>query len=66
MTTRSWGFLLGLVGVVLMVIGNASQSGSGSKSGLVGGGLMMGIGGILLIVGVIVVLVGLVRRTSSK
>ncbi len=66
MTSRSWGMVLGVAGVVLMIIGDAGQSGSGSKSGLLGGGLALGVGGVLLIAGVITLLVGLAWRTGAK
>jgi len=60
-----WGGWLTAIGVVLVVIGNSVGGDDGTKSELLGGGLMTGIGGILAIVGIIAAVVALVGHTRS-
>ncbi len=60
-----WGGWLTAAGIVLLVIGNSVGGDDGTKSELLGGGLMTGIGGILAIVGIIAAVVALVGRTRS-
>ena len=61
-----WGGWIAAVGIVLVVVGNSVGGDDGTKSELLGGGLLTGIGGILAIVGIIAVVVGLVGRTRSE
>jgi len=61
-----WGSSLAIIGVVLVIIGSSTQSDGGTKSELLGGGLMMGIGGWLLIVGIITLIVGFVGRSRAN
>ena len=61
-----WGGWLTAIGIVLTVIGNSISGDDGTKSGLLAGGLITGIGGILAIAGIIAVVVGLVGRSRAN
>ncbi len=60
-----WGGWSAAIGVVLVVVGNSVGGDNGTKSELLGGGVVTGIGGILVIVGIIAVVVGLVGRSRT-
>lgn len=61
----TWGAILSVVGIVVLIVGNAVGGDDAGKSALVSGGLMTGIGGLLLIVGVITLVVGLMGRARA-
>jgi hypothetical protein len=61
-----WGLWLGVIGLAGVIIGYAIQGDADTKSGLLGGGLMVGFGGWLIIAALILVIVGLVRRSRTR
>ncbi len=61
-----WGSWLTAIGIMVTLAGNSISGDDGTKSELLGGGLMTGIGGILAIVGIIAVVVGLVGRSRGN
>lgn len=60
-----WGALLAVIGVVLEVIGGALLGGGATKSEVLLGGTMQGVGGLLIVVALLAVVVGLVRRFKA-